>query len=329
MESYSLHDSSISFSRLALGTWGFSGAKLWGDNDEKTSIQTIDMAFDNGITVFDTAERYGNGKAEEVLGKALKGKRDKAVICSKVRLAHYDEIISHCEESLKRLGTDYIDVYQVHWPFRDVPMEETLGAYEELKKSGKVREIGVCNFGPQCIGLAKEHKIVTNQLPYSLVWRIIEKNGTLEKSVESNMAIWAYVPLAQGLLTGKFKSIDDVPMNRRETRFYSSSWGVSRHTDTGFEKPLFETIGKLDELCSETGFSMIELAYGFLKANSYVSSILTGARDRSQLEMNIRAFEKEVPADVINEAVLITDPLKNIMGDNADLWENKDGGRMY
>ena len=100
-------------------------------------------------------------------------------------------------------------------------MEETLGAYEELKASGKVREIGVCNFGPGALNMAEGHKIVTNQLPYSLIWRVIEKNGILEKCREKGISIWAYVPLAQGLLTGKYKWIDDVPLERRETRFYN------------------------------------------------------------------------------------------------------------
>ena len=189
MDYYRLKDSDIVFSGLALGTWGFSGAKLWGPNDDDESIRTIHQALAQGITVFDTAERYGSGHAEEVLGKALKGRRDKAVICTKVRLAHHDEIVASCEQSLRRLGTDYIDVYQVHWPFKDVPMEETLGAYEELKASGKVREIGVCNFGPGALDMAEGHKIVTNQLPYSLIWRVIEKNGILEKCREKGISI--------------------------------------------------------------------------------------------------------------------------------------------
>jgi aryl-alcohol dehydrogenase-like predicted oxidoreductase len=329
MDYYKLKDSDIVFSGLALGTWGFSGAKLWGPNDDDESIRTIHQALARGITVFDTAERYGSGHAEEVLGKALKGRRDKAVICTKVRLAHHDEIVASCEQSLRRLGTDYIDVYQVHWPFKDVPMEETLGAYEELKASGKVREIGVCNFGPGALDMAEGHKIVTNQLPYSLIWRVIEKNGILEKCREKGISIWAYVPLAQGLLTGKYKWIDDVPLERRETRFYNSSWKQGRHSDTGFEDIIFPFINTLWGVCLETGFSMVDVAFAFLKAQDAVSSILVGARDRRQLEKNIESYGKSVPADVVERITRLSDPLKEAMGTNADLWQNDDGGRMF
>lgn len=329
MDYYRLKDSKISFSRLALGTWGFSGAKIWGPNDDQESVRTIHSAMDQGITVFDTAERYGNGHAEEVLGKALKGRRDKAVICTKVRLAHHDEIVSRCEESLKRLGTDYIDVYQVHWPFKDVPMEETLGAYEELKASGKIREIGVCNFGPMALERAKGHKIVTNQLPYSIIWRVIEKNGILDKCKDEGISVWAYVPLAQGLLSGKYMSIDEVPMTRRETRFYNSSWNQGRHSDTGFEDIIFPFLNELQKICKKSGFSMIELAFGFLKAKKEVSSILVGARNQDQLMTNIKAMNIMVPDDVISAVTKLSDPLKDKMGYNADLWQNDDGGRMF
>ncbi len=331
MESYRLKDSDISFSRMALGTWGYSGAGVWGKNDDEVSIRTINEAIDNGINVFDSSPRYGDGKAEEVLGKAVRNRRSEVVICTKVRLPHRDEIIESCNASLKRLGTDYIDVFQVHWPFKEVPMEETLGAYEELKKAGKIREIGVCNFGPGCIADSKGHKIVTNQLPYSLIWRLIEKNGTLEDSIAAGMTIWAYVPLAQGLLTGKFRSIDDVPLGRRNSRFYSSDWKQGRHTDTGFEDIIFPFLADLDAVCKETGYSMVDLSFGFLKAQKSVSSILVGCRNLEQLRMNMKAFEKRIPEDVIECITRLSAPLKEKMGTNADLWENGDGGkgRMY
>lgn len=327
VESYRLKDSDICFSRMALGTWGYSGAEVWGKNDDEVSIRTINEAIDNGITVFDSSPRYGDGKAEEVLGKAVRNRRSEVVICTKVRLPHRDEIIASCNESLKRLGTDYIDIFQVHWPFRDVPMEETLGAYEELKRAGKIREIGVCNFGPGCIDASKGHRIVTNQLPYALIWRLIEKNGTLDKSIAAGMTIWAYVPLAQGLLTGKFHCVDDVPLGRRNSRFYSSSWKQGRHTDSGFEDIIFPFLARLGEVSAESGYSMVELAFGFLKAQKAVSSILVGCRNPEQLRMNLKAFEKRIPDDVIEHITELSESLKERMGMNADLWENGDGGK--
>jgi aryl-alcohol dehydrogenase-like predicted oxidoreductase len=123
--------------------------------------------------------------------------------------------------------------------------------------------------------------------------------------------------------------IDDVPLGRRETRFYSSAWNQGRHSDTGFEGIIFPFLNELDEVCRDTGYSMIELAFGFLKAQEGVSSILVGARDEGQLETNLRAFGKTVPEDVISRITKLSEPLKNAMGNNADLWQNDDNGRVF
>ena len=167
------------------------------------------------------------------------------------------------------------------------------------------------------------------ELPYSLLWRVIEKNGAIRKSVDAGMSIWAYVPLAQGLLSGKYLKLEDVPLGRRETRFYSSRWEQGRHSDTGFEDIIFPLLNRLKDLCDKSGCSMLEVAFGFLKAQKDVSSILVGARDMNQLSANIAAFNKKVPSDVIADAVKLSDPLKAAMGDNADLWQNDNGGRIF
>lgn len=331
MESYKLQGTDIVFSRMAMGTWGFSGASVWGESEDEVAIRTIGMALDYGVTVFDTADRYGDGRAEEVLGKAVAHRRHEAVICSKVHTAFlgYDDVIAHCEASLKRLGTDYIDVYQIHWPNPDIPVEETLSAFEKLKADGKIRAIGVCNHGVQSIQNVKGHQVVTNQLPYSLIWRLIENNSVLHDSVASGMSVWAYCPLAQGLLTGKYRTLEDVPLNRRTTRFYSGSWGQGRHNDTGFEAEIFAFLDQLRGVCDETGYTMTELALGFLKAQPCVSSILIGSRNPEQFTQNLKSFETQVPPDVIARITALSDGLKERMGTNADLWENQNGGRMY
>lgn len=316
--------------KLSLGTWSFSGAKIWGSNQEQDSIDTIHAALDAGVTLLDTAEKYGDGKSEEVLGKAVKDRRGKALLATKVYTdcLHYDDVIAHCEASLKRMGTDYIDIYQIHWPSREIPHEETFRAFEKLKQDGKVRAIGVCNYGQGALDEIKDYGVVTNQLPYSLIWRPIEK-GIVQKSVENGIAVWAYCPLAQGLLTGKFRSIDDVPMGRRETRFYSGKWEQGRHNDVGFEKEIFTFLDVLADVCEETGFAMSTLALAFLKKAKGMGSVLMGARNAVQLEQNLAAFNTEVPDDVVQQITDLSEGLKAAMGDNADLWENRDGGRMY
>lgn len=329
MDTYRLESSGIEISGLAMGTWAFSGAKIWGESDDNEAIKTIHCAMDHGINFFDTAEKYGGGKSEEVVGAAFKGRRDKVVLATKIftDMLHHDDVIANCEKSLKRMGTDYIDLYQIHWPNPNIPLEETFGAFEELKKAGKIRAASVCNAGPGCIEALKPYDVAMNQLPYALIWRVAEKK-IIPATVEAGLPVWAYVPLAQGLLTGKFRSIDDVPMGRRETRFYSSKWKQGLHNDPGFEEDIFAFIDVLMDFCTKNGFTPAEVALSFLKRKSFVKSILMGARSVKQLEQNVAAYEKTVPDDLMDEIERASDHLKDIMGENADLWIGN-GGRFY
>lgn len=319
----------IAVSRLSIGTWPFSGVKLWGDSDDQEAVRTVHAALERGLNTFDTAARYGDGRSEEVLGRALKGRRQEAVVCSKVHTAFlgYDDVIAQCEGSLRRLGTDYLDLYQIHWPNPKIPLEETLRAFEDLERQGKIRGLSVCNFGPKDLAAAGDRPVL-NQLPYSLVWRLIEKNGALAASRAAGIPVWAYCALGQGLLTGKFRSIEDVPMGRRGTRFYSSKWGEGRHTDGGYEEEIFPFLTQLRQVTEEAGVSMQALALAFLRAEPAVGSILMGVRSVKQLEENLAAFTAEVPADALEQARGLSAALRDRMGDNADLWENENGGRM-
>ncbi len=319
----------LKVSRLSLGTWAFSGAKIWGESDEQAAINTVHCALDAGINLIDTAEKYGDGKSEEVVGRALEGHRSQAVLATKVYTdaLHYDDVIAHCDASLKRLKTDYIDIYQIHWPNPDIPAEETFRAFEDLKKAGKIRFASVCNAGENCITELQQYGVAMNQLPYSLVWRVAEKK-IIPATEKAGVYVWAYSPLAQGLLTGKFRSIDDVPMGRRETRFYSGAWKQGRHNDPGFEKEIFAFLDTLADFCEENNCKMAEVAMNFLKAQERVGSILVGARSVQQLEQNIGSFESVMDAAALEDIVRRSDDLKAVMGDNADLWQG-DGGRFY
>ena len=164
-----LGDTGVRVSEFSLGCWPFAGGKVWGRQENSDSIATVHAALDNGITTFDTAEGYNDEHhSEEVLGNALTGRRTEAVIATKISGSHLaaDEVESTCEASLKRLGTDYIDLYQVHWPNHGIPIDETYRAVDALKQSGKVRAIGVCNFAIQDLqDLLSVGSIVTDQLP--------------------------------------------------------------------------------------------------------------------------------------------------------------------
>ena len=185
----------------------------------------------------------------------------------------------------------------------------------------------MCNAGPTCIAQLKKFKVAANQIPYSLIWRIAEKE-IIPASVSARVPVWAYVPLAQGLLTGKYRSIDDVPMGRRETRFYSGAWKQGRHSDPGFEKDIFAFIDILMSFCERTGYMPAQIAMNFLKRKDAVFSILMVARSIRQLEQNLEAYETVVPDDLMDEIEKKSDPLKELMGNNADLWEGN-GGRFF
>ncbi|MCC8191313.1 MAG: aldo/keto reductase [Planctomycetes bacterium] len=330
MEYHTLADPSMSISRFSLGTWGYSGAKIWGPSDDEEAVRTINLAIDLGVNLFDTAARYGDGKSEEVLGRAVKGRRDQVYLASKVHTAllGYDSVLAECEKSLRRLNTDYLDIFQIHWPSKVIPFDETLRAFEDLKRAGKIRAIGVCNHGVQCLEAVKGRAIVTNQLPYSLIWRLVE-GPIVERSIAGGMAVWAYCPLAQGLLSGKYRRLEDVPLGRRETRFYSGKWKQGRHNDTGFEREIFSFLPRLREVSEDSGFTMAELALAFLRTRPFVGSILIGCRNRDQLRSNLRAFEAQVPEEVMRRVVTLSDALVPQMGTNPDLWEDADGGRMF
>lgn len=328
MNRYILGDEKTEISGLSLGSWAFSGAKLWGKCDEGEAMRTIDYAIDQGINLIDTAEGYGEGQAELVLGKALKGKRHKVVLASKVHMKnmHSKDLIKACEESLTRLSTDYMDIYQIHWPNELIPIDETLEAFEKLKREGKILNVGVCNHGSGALKRMGEYPIVTNQMPYSLLWRLAEQyfHGN---SKEDNTLLWVYSPLAQGLLTGKYRNLGEVPMNRRNTRMYNSKWGVGRHTDSGFEEEIFHFLEELHNICEATGYSMAAYAMEFLKTRGRVGSILVGARNVQQLKANIGAYNTEIPEELIKVVDLLSEKLKGFMGTNVDLWENGNNGR--
>ena len=331
MEKQLLNGTDIEISRLSMGTWAFSGISLWGSTDANEAIRVMHHAMDCGINTFDTAAGYGDGESERILSRMLEGRRDKVILASKVQnnFLAYNDVIEQCNGTLQRLGTDYLDIYQIHWPSKVIPFEETFRAFEDLKKDGKIRQISVCNFGPKSLEKARGHKLVMNQLPWSLIWRVIETNGTVEASVQENLPIWTYCALSQGLLTGTYKTVEEVPLTRRANRMYNSKWGQSRHTEEGFEDGIFALLAGLRSLCEETGYSMPELAFGFLKSQSAVGSILFGARTDSQLEENLKAYECQVPAEVIARAKELSEPLRKQMGTNADMFQNEDGGRMF
>jgi aryl-alcohol dehydrogenase-like predicted oxidoreductase len=274
-------------SRIGLGTWAIGGW-MWGGPDDEAAIATIHRALDGGITLIDTAPAYGQGHSEEVVGRALEGRRDAAFIATKVGL-EWDEqgtphrnasarrIQAEVEDSLRRLRTDRIDIYQVHWPDPDTPMEETARAMAALYDAGKIRAVGVSNFSPaQMDEFAKFAPLHTVQPPYNLFERGVE-HDVLPYVREHGLTALTYGALCRGLLSGKL---------REDTRFTGDDL---RRVDPKFQPPRFarylRAVARLDELArTRYGKRVIHLALRWVLDAPGVGAALWGARRPDQLD---------------------------------------------
>lgn len=320
MQYRKLGKTDIDVSTVAVGCWAFAGGKIWGGQDDRDSIHAVKAALDAGINFFDTAEGYGNGYSEEVLGKALAGDRDRAVIATKLSAKHLsqDGVIDACERSLKRLQTDYIDLYQIHWPSRDIPFEETADALGELVEQGKIRAIGVCNFGPQDLEqMSGLQAISTNQLIYSLLWRAAEYE-VQPKCVHNGVGMLCYSPLAQGLLSGKYNTIDQFPVERMRTKHFSKDRLDATHHEPGCEKETFEAIRKIQEISNEINEPMNKVALAWLNQQQGVASVLAGVRNSEHVKLNAEAADLELSEDVIQALDQATEEVKRTLGDDLD-----------
>lgn len=322
MEYRKLGKTDINVSVLALGCWPFAGGKYWGEQDDNLSIATVHAALDAGINFFDTAEGYEAGHSERVLGRALVDRRDKAIIATKVSPNHLrpEDVIAACEGSLRALQTDYIDLYQIHWPNHDIPLADTVGALQRLKEQGKIRAIGVSNFAVQdlseMVGLSE---CETNQLPFSLLWRVIERE-IQPLCLQHNVGIICYSPLAQGLLTGRYTSPDEVPEGLARTRWYNSGRAMAQHNEPGCEAEVFAAIESVRQIAQEVGAPMATVALAWVKQQPAVTSFLVGARNPEELTWNLPVADLNLSADVIKRLAAVTEPVKEQLGNNPDMW---------
>jgi aryl-alcohol dehydrogenase-like predicted oxidoreductase len=278
---------SLKVSPIALGTWAIGGW-MWGGTDEADAIRTIHEALDRGITLIDTAPVYGFGHSEEIVGKALAegGRRKRVTIATKVGLDWKDDqpfrnasgarIHKEIEDSLRRLRTDVIDLYQVHWPDPNVPIEETAAAMADLQRAGKIRAIGVSNFSPaQVDAFRKIAPVHTAQPPYNLFERAIEQD-VLPYCRDRNIVTLAYGSLCRGLLSGRMT---------RQTLFTGDDL---RKNDPKFQAPRFaqylRAVEKLDRFAQENyGRRVIHLALRWVIDRQASMIALWGARHPNQL----------------------------------------------
>lgn len=327
MERTTLAGTDISVSRISLGTWAFGNDPVWGEQDEKASVDTVTASLDCGIDFIDTAEGYADGRSEEVLGRALKGRRDRAVIATKVFSdITSDGVVNACEASLRRLQTDYIDAYYIHWPNYSVPLESTMSGLQRLLDAGKIRSAGICNFGPKTLAdlaAVKDAPFISlHQIPYSLFWRAIEYD-ILPATIAQGSTGVAYSVLAQGLLTGRYASASEVPQSLHVTRFY----GDGPHGEAGAEAEVFEALAGLRAIAEETGVSLADLAIQWALARPGIGVVLTGARTPAEIEANARALDSKVDASVLERMTALSEKVKAKLGPNPDMWLNAEKTR--
>jgi aryl-alcohol dehydrogenase-like predicted oxidoreductase len=315
MEQRTLGQSGVAVSVLGLGTWPMGG-EWWGGTDDEESIRTIHRAQELGVTLFDTAEAYGAGHAEEVLGRALAGRRERAIIADKVVPNHFEpqQIRDAFDASCQRLQTDYIDVYFLHWPNIDVPIGVPMETLESLRAEGRIRAIGVSNFTSAELDAANQHgRVDVLQPPYNMFWRFVE-GDQLPYCQEHGIGVMAYSGLAQGLLTGTLSARTTFPP------------GDNRPTTVLFQPGTYErcldAVEALRPIAERAGLTLAQLAIAWLLARPGISTALNGARTVAEIEENVPGATVDVRPEDLAEADRITREVFDTLPRVPDMFQN-------
>lgn len=317
METRKLGTSDVHVSTIIFGAWAIGGW-MWGGAEETDAIAAIHAGIDGGATSIDTAPVYGYGISEEIVAKAIKGKREKVQLLTKYGLrwdstdgehhftwkddrgtkdvyknARKASIIYECENSLRRLNTDYIDLYQCHWRDQTTPLEETMDAMNQLIKEGKILAAGVSNFTAGDIEAANEIcPIASNQPPYSMILRDIEKD-VLPYCRDHNVGVIVYSPLQRGLLTGKFKP---------DTKFKSGDHRVNQvYFQPENVQRVNEFLQKIKPIADKQDATLGQLAIAWTISQPGVTAALVGARDPQQTRENLKAADIKLSKEDLTE----------------------------
>lgn len=327
MEYRKLGNTDLELSVITFGAWA-AGGWMWGGTEQTDAVKAIRSSYDQGVTSIDTAPIYGMGVSEEIVGQAIKDiPRDKVQIITKYgmrwnltkgdfyfstkdnsgkeidiyKFASKDSIIEECENSLRRLGTDFIDLYQIHWADKTTPIQETMEAVEQLIKEGKVRYSGVCNYNVEQMQEAERStNLVSNQVPYSMLKRGIESD-VVPYVLENNKSILAYSPLERGLLTGKIKPGHQFAEgDHRAGLPYFSQENIKRTN---------QFLDKIKPLASDKGATLSQLVLRWTVEQPGITIALAGARNAEQSVQNARSMDVKLSAD---ELTFITSELNKL-----------------
>jgi aryl-alcohol dehydrogenase-like predicted oxidoreductase len=304
MEYRQLGNSGLRVPVLSFGTATFGGGtdffKAWGSTMVEEATTLVNLCLDSGVNLFDTSNTYSRGASEEILGQAIKGLRNRLLISTKATFPMSDEVndfgssrfnlIKSCEDSLRRLNTDHIDIYHMHGLDANTPMEETLKTLDNLIQSGKVRYIACSNFSGwhlmKSLSISERYgwsKYIAHQAYYSLLNRDYEWE-LMPLGIDQKIGAIVWSPLASGKLTGKYRRNQPFPENARVAQ-----GGSPVVNTTADDLRLFDIVDELDELVHETGKTPSQIALNWLLQRPTVSNIIIGARDAKQLKQNLGA----------------------------------------
>lgn len=289
MQYNQINNTELKISPLTLGTWVFGG-KFWGGANEAHCMEAVSACIDRGVNCIDTAPIYGNGTSEITVGKALIGRRKNIILATKCGLVMKgkeivhelsgESVVKECEDSLKRLKTDYIDLYQCHWPDENTNIAETMEAFLKLKKQGKIRAIGLSNYTQEQMEEACRYAdVVTSQNSYSLLDQSAE-NLLRNMLRNKKIGLLAYGPLAGGILTGKYKDNPEFKGADCRKFFYKHYEGDS-----------FKKVQNFVEKLRSLKRPLNELALNWVRQQEGVTSVLVGCRNVSQVEKNVKALD--------------------------------------
>ncbi|MFD1774061.1 aldo/keto reductase [Paenibacillus rhizophilus] len=325
MEYRVLGRTGMKVSNYCLGTGAFGS---WGNTSEEECIQIVDAAIANGINFIDTADVYAAGGSEEIVGKALKGRRNEVVLATKVGMPMGTGlnqsgssrlwIKNEVENSLRRLQTDHIDLYQLHRPDPETDIEETLGALTDLVQEGKIRYIGSSTFQAWQIaeaqGVSERRNLArlsSEQPPYSILNRSIELD-VLEVARKYGMGVLVWSPLSGGLLTGKYSKGQTASSDSRAARFQGSILGNIVDPTREENRVKFEIINRLQELASEAGITLAHMAAAFTQAHPSITSTIVGPRTMEQLQGSLAGVDVRLSSDLLDAIDTIVAPGKTL-----------------
>lgn len=320
MKTRPLGRSRFDVSVLTFGCWQAGGSE-WTDTNDDDSLAAMRAAYESGITFFDTAEAYGRGHSEELVGRFLKEVGDGAIrVATKVGVGNLagSKVKTACEDSLKRMGLERVDLYQIHWPSGTwgspiVPIEETMAAIVELQQEGKVGAIGVSNYNIEQVETAsKVGRVDSLQPPYSIFFQPYVKNGTVDYCEKNDIGVIPYSPLAQGLVSGKFTLENRPTDNRQGNRLFK---------DPAYELAI-KAVEGMKPIAEKYNANTLQIALAWLIAQPGVTSPIVGARTPDQIRGAAKAASIELDADDVQALSALAQPvLDSLPVDSSNPWK--------